>query len=398
VPAGAGPVSVALRRHVESGALSADPLQAEAARLLDGIAEGLVERDRGNGFLSALLKRGEPLKGAYLCGQVGRGKTLLMDMFFEAVPIAEKRRVHFHGFMDEMHTAIAKFRASPRGKSDNADPVAAAIKPVLGGTKLLCLDEFRVDDITNAMLLGRLFEKLFASGLVLVATSNVAPDDLYENGLNRQLFLPFIELLKANTTVFALDGATDYRRLKFEGQQVYAFGTGAASHAAMDRLWARLTGGVAGRPEELHVLGRTIIVPRAAMGVARFAAAELLERPLGARDYLHLARAYDALILDDVPQFDRTKSSAAKRFILLIDTLYDAGVKFGASFAVPIDQLGADDKTAKEFERAASRLAEMQSDDYLGAARKAAVSAQEAGYTVAPNATKGSLAPQTPEG
>jgi len=375
VPAGAGPVSAALRRHVESGALTPDPLQAEAARLLDGVAEGLVERDRGNGFIAALLKRGEPLKGAYLHGHVGRGKTLLMDMFFDAVPIAEKRRVHFHEFMDEMHTAIAKFRASPRGKSDNADPVAAAIKPVIGGTKLLCLDEFRVDDITNAMLLGRLFEKLFAGGLVLVATSNVAPDDLYENGLNRQLFLPFIDLLKANTTVFALDGPTDYRSLKFEGQQVYAFGTGTSPHAAMDRLWARLTGGVAGRPEELHVLGRTISVPQAAMGVARFAAADLIEKPLGARDYLRLAHAYDALILDDVPQFDRTKSSAAKRFILLVDTLYDAGVKLGASFAVPIDQLGADDKTATEFERAASRLVEMQSDDYLGAPRKAVVPA-----------------------
>lgn len=198
--------------------------------------------------------------------------------------------------------------------------------------------------------------------------------------------------------MFALDGPTDYRRLKFEGQRVYAFGTGAAPRKAMDRLWARLTGGVAAKPEELHVLGRTISVPQAAMGVARFAAAELIEKPLGARDYLRLAHAYDALILDDVPQFDRAKTSAAKRFILLIDTLYDAGVKLGASFAVPIDQLGADDKTATEFERAASRLVEMQSDGYLGAPRKAAAPAREAGSTIAPNATKGSLAPQTPEG
>ncbi|MDR3471792.1 MAG: cell division protein ZapE [Devosia sp.] len=367
-----GPVSAALRHLVAEGALAADARQAEAAALLDGIAESLIERDRGNGLLAALLKRGEPLRGAYLYGEVGRGKTLLMDLFYGAVPIGDKKRLHFHEFMDEMHAAITKFRASPHGRRDSADPVAAVVKPVLGRTRLLCLDEFRVDDITNAMLLGRLFEKLFAGGLVLVTTSNVAPDELYENGLNRELFLPFLDLLKANTTVFALQGPTDYRRLKFEGQQVYHIGAGPAAKLAMDQLWARLTAGVAGRPEDLHVLGRTIRVPEAAMGVARFAAADLIDKPLGARDFLRLAHAYDVLILDDVPQFDRTRSSAAKRFILLLDALYDAGVKLGASFAAPIDGLGADDKTAAEFKRAASRLAEMQSAEYLAAPRKRA--------------------------
>jgi len=366
----AGPVSEALRRLVAAGTLDVDARQSEAALLLDGIAEGVSGRDRGNGLFAGMLRRPAPVKGAYLHGEVGRGKTLLMDLFFEAVPIAEKRRMHFHEFMDEMHAAIARFRASARGQKDNADPVAAAIRPVLGTTRLLCLDEFRVDDITNAMLLGRLFEKVFASGLVLVATSNVAPENLYENGLNRQLFLPFIELLRSHVTVFALQGPTDYRRLKFEGQRVYHLGEGPGARAAMDALWARLAGGAVGHREELHVLGRTIPVPQAAMGVARFEAAELIEKPLGARDYLRLAQAYDVIILDGVPQFDRLHSNAAKRFILLLDTLYDAGTKLGASFAVPIDQLGADDKTAAEFQRAASRLAEMQSADYLAAPRK----------------------------
>ena len=366
-----------MSRLVAEGALTADARQLEAAHLLDGIAQEVVARARGSRLLAPLRNREQPARGAYLHGQVGRGKTLLMDLFYDAVPIAEKRRVHFHEFMDEMHAAIAKFRQSPRGRRDNADPVAAVVKPVLGETRLLCLDEFRVDDITNAMLLGRLFEKLFAGGLVLVATSNIAPDDLYENGLNRQLFLPFIELLKARTTVFALDGPTDYRRFKFEGQQVFFVGTGAAAKAAMDHLWNRLTGGVAGKAEDIGFLGRTIRVPEAAMGIARFPATELVEKPLGARDYLRLAHAYDTLILDGVPQFDRTKSSAAKRFILLIDTLYDAGVKLGASFAVPPDQLGADDKTAAEFQRAASRLAEMQSDDYLSAPRKSFTAAEK---------------------
>ena len=370
----AGKVTTALEQLVERRALSPDARQTAAALLLDGIAEGLGRRERPNGLLAGLFQR-EALKGAYLHGNVGRGKTLLMDLFFAEAPIAAKRRVHFHEFMDEMHAGIAKFRSSTRGKRDNADPIAAVVKPILGEVRLLCLDEFQVNDITNAMLLGRLFEKLFAGGVVLVATSNVAPDDLYRDGLNRELFLPFIALLKQHMTVFPLDGATDYRRLKFEGQRVYHFGTGAAAKVAMDRLWARLTGGVAGKPEALHVLGRTIAVPEAAMGVARFAAADLIDKPLGARDYLRLAHAYDALIIDDVPQFDRPRSNAAKRFIQLIDTLYDLGVKLGASFAVPLDELGHDDKTRAEFARAASRLVEMQSAQYLAAPRKVAVAA-----------------------
>ena len=376
---GDGPVSAALRRLVEAGALDTDARQAEAAALLDGVAEGLAGQRRG--MLPGWLRTSPPLpKGVYLHGRVGRGKTLLMDLFFSAVEIRDKRRLHFHEFMDEMHSAIAAIRAASAGRRERVDPVVEAIPPVLGRTRLICLDEFRVDDITNAMLLGRLFERLFAQGVVLVATSNVAPDHLYENGLNRQLFLPFLDLLKTHVTVFTLDGPTDYRQLKFEGQQVFHIGTGPAAKAAMDALWAQLTGGVAGRGEAVSSLGRTIEVPEAAMGVARFPAAELLEKPLGARDYLRLAHAYDALILDGVPQLDRTKSSAAKRFILLLDALYDSGVKLGASFDVPVAELGADDKTAAEFSRAASRLAEMQSAEYLSAPRKQRDARAETGF------------------
>jgi cell division protein ZapE len=368
--AGARPVGARLAELFGAKELRPDPAQAEAACLLDSVADALAETP-ANGRLSRLLRRETAgPRGVYLHGRVGRGKTLLMDLFFESAPLTAKRRVHFHEFMDEMHAAIAVFRASPRGRSDNSDPVAAVVRPILAETRLLCLDEFRVDDITNAMLLGRLFEKLFASGLTLVATSNVAPDDLYENGLNRQLFLPFLDLLKRHVTVFSLDGPIDYRRLKFEGQHVFYICTGEPAKAAMDALWNRLTGGAEGAPATLAVLGRRITIPRAAMGVARFGAADLIERPLGARDYLRLARAYDTVIIDGVPAFDRTMPSAAKRFILLLDTLYDAGVKLGASFAVPIDQLGGNAATAKEFQRAASRLAEMQSVEYLAAPRK----------------------------
>jgi len=364
------PVSDALAALVDQGALTPDALQQDAAAALDSIANGLSEKPRG--LLAGFLGKPQPIRGAYLVGQVGRGKTMLMDLFFEAVPIAEKRRVHFHEFMDEMHEAIRAFRASAKGKSESADPIAAVTRPLLAEIRLLCLDEFQVNDITNAMLLGRLFGMLFAGGVTVVATSNVEPDGLYENGLNRQLVLPFIAELKQHARIVPLDGPTDYRRLKFEGQEVYHFGTGPTVTAEMDRLWLRLTGGTPGAPAELASLGRTIHVPHAAMGAARFAFAELCEKPLGARDYLRLSHAYDTLMLDGVPQFSRLKSDAAKRFILLVDTLYDRGIRLAASFASPLDALGQDDKTRFEFQRTVSRLIEMQSADYLAGPRKAA--------------------------
>ena len=352
------PVSTALRDLVARGALTADPLQAEAAKTLDRIAVGL-------GKPNGLFRKAKPVRGAYLVGSVGRGKTMLMDVFFEAVPTPRKRRVHFDEFMDEVHSAIADWR-----KSHQSDPIPAVTKPLLETTRLLCLDEFQVGDITNAMLLGRLFEKLFAGGVTLVATSNTAPDDLYRDGLNRQLFLPFIDLLKAHVDVVPLDGQTDYRQLKFAGEEVYHFGSGPAVDAEMDRLWARLTGGTPARVETVHSLGRDIRVPRAAMGAARFPFAELCESPLGARDYLRLAHAYDTLVIDNVPQFGRTNPSAAKRFILLVDTLYDRGIKLAASFAVPLADLATGSRNAGEFQRTLSRLVEMQSAAYLGAAHK----------------------------
>ncbi|MEQ1768968.1 MAG: cell division protein ZapE [Devosia sp.] len=357
------PVSAALAALVRRGSLAADPLQTEAAAVLDGIARDLAQRPR-------LFSGPRPVRGAYLVGAVGRGKTMLMDLFFSAVPIAQKRRLHFHEFMDEMHEGIAAFRAGPHGNGGNADPVAAVAKPVLAATRLLCLDEFQVTDITNAMLLGRLFEKLFAGGVTLVATSNTAPGDLYRNGLNRELFVPFIGLLEAYAQIVPLDGPTDYRRLKFAGEAVYQFGTGPAVDAAMQRLWGKLTGNAPLRLEVLRSLGRDIAVPEAAMGAARFPFAALCEAPLGARDYLKLAHAYEALMIEHVPQFTRLNSDAAKRFILLVDTLYDRGIKLMASFAVSLEELGQDERTRAEFARCVSRLTEMRSADYLAAAHK----------------------------
>jgi cell division protein ZapE len=352
------PVSSALADLVRQGALSADPLQAAAARALDRVAAEL-------GRKPGLFGRRKPVRGAYLVGAVGRGKTMLMDLFFGAAPAAGKRRVHFDEFMDELHAAITDYR-----KQHEGDPVAAVTRPIIADTRLLCLDEFQVTDIANAMLLGRLFERLFAGGVTLVATSNTSPDELYRDGLNRQLFLPFIEQLKAEVEIVPLDGPTDYRRLKFEGEAVYRFGTGPQVDAAMDRLWRKLTGGAPEAAETLRSLGRDIAVPRTAMGAARFDFAALCDAALGARDYLRLAHAYDSLMIEHVPQFGRTNPSAAKRFILLVDTLYDRGIKLSASFAVPLEQLAADSRNAGEFQRTVSRLIEMQSAAYLEAGLK----------------------------
>lgn len=348
--------------------MTADPLQARAAAVLDRIAAELGA-PASRGFLG--LGKPKPVTGAYLVGAVGRGKTMLMDLFFAAAPLAAKRRVHFHEFMDEVHAAIAAFRKTRKGKDESADPVAAAVRTVLGDTRLLCLDEFQVQDITNAMLLGRLFGQLFERGVTIVATSNTVPDELYVNGLNRQLVLPFIAEFKAHVEIVVLDGPTDYRRLKFAGEHVFVFGTSPEAKTAMDRLWLRLTGGVHGEPAAVTSLGRSIAVPLAAMGAARFSFAALCETPLGARDYLRIAHAYDALMIDGVPQFSRANSDAAKRFILLVDTLYDRGIKLAASFAVPLEELGQDDRTAADFGRTVSRLVEMQSADYLEAPHKA---------------------------
>lgn len=365
----ANPVSSKLEALVKEGALAADPLQRQAAALLDRIA-GQLATSPGNGGLLKLLAKPKPVRGAYLVGAVGRGKTLLMDLFFEAAPLTAKRRIHFHEFMDEVHAAIAAFRKAQEGRNGDADPVAAAVRAVIGETRLLCLDEFQVQDITNAMLLGRLFGQLFQRGVTIVATSNTPPDELYAGGLNRQLVLPFIAELKRNVEVVRLDGPTDYRRLKFHGEHVFVFGMGERAKAAMDRLWLRITGGVEGEPAAISSLGRTIEIPLAAMGAARFSFAGLCEAPLGARDYLRLAHAYDTLMIDGVPQFSRANSDAARRFILLVDTLYDRGIRLAASFAVPLDELGQDDRTAADFGRTVSRLMEMQSADYLEAPHK----------------------------
>jgi cell division protein ZapE len=352
---------------VVSGQVRPDPAQKEAAEKLGRLADKLATLEAGSGSVLSQLfrKKRETPKGLYIWGDVGRGKTMLMDLFFASVPIMAKRRVHFHEFMNEIHEGIAKFRADNPGTKGARDPIPAVARPISRAVRLLCFDEFFVSDITDAMLLSRLFEILFRDGVVVVATSNIPPERLYWNGLNRQLFLPFIDLLKTHMEVFNLDSVTDYRRERLDAQDVYRFGTDPGINEEMDGLFTHLTGGAEARPDAIENLGRVIMVPSQAMGVARFSFADLCETPLGARDYLKLANRFHTLVIDDVPVFSQLRSDAAKRFILLIDTLYDRGIKLAASFAAPLDQLARDEKTAFEFARCLSRLEEMRSGEYI---------------------------------
>ncbi len=331
--------------------------------------------------LGALLQRVSgpvrpSLKGLYIWGDVGRGKTMLMDMFFSRVRIPGKRRVHFHAFMDELHDAIGQIRQdggrnSGRGM-EQGDLIRQAVDRLTGADRLLCFDEFHVSDITNAMLLGRVFERIFAKGIVVVATSNVAPDDLYRDGLNRDLFLPFIQILKEHCTVVHLGARRDYRLGRLSRQPVYHFGDPERLAGELDAHWLVLTGGIEGEATEIQVLGRIIPVPRAAMGVARFTYGELCEQPLGARDYLAISHRFHTVMVEAIPMFDRAHGEGMRRFIALIDTLYDRGVTLVAGFAVSLDRLAGPDGVLFAFHRTLSRLAEMESEAYLAQARNPA--------------------------
>lgn len=367
-----GSLGVAYQGLIADGVLQPDHQQAKCVAALDHLREQIDAPKKAKSLFAKFTsksKRDDLIKGLYVWGDVGRGKTFLMDLFFDAVKEPRKQRVHFHEFMDEVHSRISVFRKS--GDADKSgDPIPYVVAPIVENVKLLCFDEFHVNDITDAMLLKRLFEKLFEAGIVVVATSNVVPDQLYKNGLNRQLFLPFIDLLLEHVNVLNLASDTDYRRQKLETQPVYFFGPENETRTGIDKAWRTLTGGVEADPQHVDLMGRDFVVKRHFMGAARFGFKELCEAPLGARDYLRLSHHFHTFVIEGIPRFDRARSDAAKRFILLIDTLYDRGDKLVASFEMHLDGLSLDDKTAFEFQRTISRLTEMQSKDYLAAPRK----------------------------
>jgi cell division protein ZapE len=308
------------------------------------------------------------IKGLYIYGDVGRGKTMLMDLFFEAVPVVRKRRVHFHEFMLDVHERIFALRQKMKiGEQEDEDPIRLTAAQLAQEAWLLCFDEFHVTDIADAMILGRLFGQLFERGVVVVATSNVAPDDLYKDGLNRALFVPFIHLLEERMDVVRLAARTDFRLEKLGGMPVWYVPANAKADAALDDAWRRLAGGRAGVPQDLALKGRGVHVPLAAMGIARFTFHDLCEEPLAAADYLRIAHEYHTVIVDHIPVMTYDNRNAAKRFIILIDTLYDTNVKLIASAAAEPDALYQADEgfEVQEFKRTASRLIEMRSQAYL---------------------------------
>jgi cell division protein ZapE len=368
--------SVATRyaANVAAGRVESDDAQLtiieKMTRLEERISQHrLTRKSSALGWLFASRERAlPPIKGLYIYGEVGRGKTMLMDLFFESSPVERKRRAHFHEFMLDVHERIYLIRQKMKfGEYAGEDPIALVAEQLAAEAWLLCFDEFHVTDIADAMILGRLFAQLFERGIVVLATANVPPDELYKDGLNRALFVPFIAMLNDCMDVVRLAARTDFRLEKLVGQPVWYVPDDAAADAALDQAWRRLTGGNHGAAQELALKGRAVQVPRAFMGVARFSFHDLCEQPLAATDYLRIAHEFHTIILDHIPAMTYDNRNAAKRFIILIDTLYDMNVKLIASAAALPEALYRADEgfEAREFKRTASRLIEMGSRSYL---------------------------------
>jgi len=368
--------SFSARYHalVSSGEIEPDQAQAEIAEAYAALEHRLASYRPSRskqGLLGRLFgsnKAETPPRGLYVHGEVGRGKTMLMDLFFEHSDVARKQRAHFHEFMAEVHERIYGYRQNiARGEIADTDVIALTANAIFEESWLLCFDEFHVTDIADAMILGRLFAKLFELGTVVVATSNVAPDDLYKGGLNRALFLPFIKEIKACMDVRRLDARTDFRLEKLQGVKMWLVPADSEAVAALDHAWAILTGHAQRKPHDISIKGRILHVPCSAHGVARFSFGDLCQKPLAASDYLRLAHDYHTILVDHIPVMDHADRNAAKRFITLIDTLYDNAVKLMASAeADPVSlYLASDGNEANEFKRTSSRLIEMGSESYL---------------------------------
>jgi cell division protein ZapE len=371
-------VSQWLVDKVEAKALTADAIQDRAAGALDEMLTRLDSYDPKSGFLGLFGSDPTP-KGLYLWGGVGRGKSMLMDVFFRLAPIEQKQRVHFHAFMIDVHARINNWRkldkagrrANPHHKrGDGDDPIVPVARSIAQQAMLLCFDEFHVTDITDAMILARLFEALWAEGVIVVATSNRPPDDLYKNGLNRALFEPFIKTMPDHLVIFDFDGETDHRLRQLTAAPVYYAPLSVATDAAMDATWARVTGNAKMRPMVLTAQGRDMTIARTGSGAARDSFDNLCNRPLGAADYLVVAKTFHTLMLDGVPKMDRDSRNQAKRFVALIDALYETRTKLIVSADAQPEDLYPSGDGAFEFERTVSRLVEMRSESYLAEARK----------------------------
>ncbi len=367
-------VSEQLKSLTAAGALQIDSAQMHVAKCLDRVLSELkrkrpAAKASALGWLFAAKKKpSEKIKGLYIHGSVGRGKTMLMDMFFGMAPCARKRRAHFHEFMADVHNRIAAHRLKlKQGETKQADPIPVVAAALYDEAELLCFDEFTVTDIADAMILSRLFSDLFRRGCILIATSNVEPENLYRDGLNRSLFLPFVDLLQRNVDVVTLDSPTDYRLEKLDSQPVYLTPLNDHADMAMDASWMQALHGRKPLPLDIPMKGRHIHVPLAADRIARFSFADLCDKPLGAADFLAICERFDAIFLDHVPLLGPEKRNQTKRFIILVDTLYDHAVRLYVSAAAMPENLLTQVRGTEgfEFDRTVSRLFEMRSAEYL---------------------------------
>lgn len=351
-----------MKARIAAGEMEADDAQLAAAQRLDGLACELTEWRPSRGWSLAGLfgPKKEVPRGLYIHGKVGRGKTMLLDMFFETVAFEPKRRIHFHEFMAETHDRIAAARERAEG-----DPIPRVAAEIAQGCGLLCFDEMHITDIADATILGRLFSGLFDKKVVVVATSNSHPRDLYKNGLNREHFLPFIDLVERHMDVLELVAQKDFRLEKLSGQPLYFTPLTEGARRALRAAFTRLTGVGRGKVMDLNVKGHILRVPEAARGVAHFTFEDLCEKPLGTLDFLYIARAFHTVIIEGIPKLRPEQRSAARRFINLIDTLYDARVGLIASAEAEPHELSPTGNAAALFERTASRLIEMRSAEYL---------------------------------
>lgn len=366
---------------IDCGELKKDPIQARIVDYFEELHHSLRKKveDENNNFISKLFaakNKSRKIKGLYIYGDVGRGKSMLMDLFYDLAPVKAKRRVHFHAFMIEIHQEIhdwryrdEKSRIEKFGTSDD-DPIPPLAAKIAINSPLLCFDEFQVTDVTDAMILGRLFRILFDLGVILVLTSNRIPDDLYKDGLNRGLFLPTIEMIKDNLKVEELNGPTDYRLERMKGMTVYHYPLGEKATKELSKSFWRLTDHeVDDRsevgPQEIVVQGRTLTVPVASRGVAVLSFKKMCGSPLGAADYLALAWKYHTIIMVGIPELGPENRNEAKRFVTFVDALYENNVKFLCCAAVAPEKLYAEGHGHFEFQRTVSRLMEMQSKEYL---------------------------------